>query len=261
MLFVSPRSNLIRATLIWAVAIASASDGWAETARLDRAQTGASQAEAESAYVGRYYIRGVRDVGAELTLGADGQFTYLMSYGAVDRTATGRWRVNGSRMTLTTNPTQPASLKLGRVSDLVASPYSDPGERKTLFVVEVASPALGMVWSNMQVTAEFSNKKQRSGLTGRNGMLGFDQRDEDEWKDASITRVRVEYPRVKADSGWIDIIATQTRTLTVVFEPGELITPPFKELLLDITDDPNNGPSLVLMKENGEPVTGVKFTR
>lgn len=44
-----------------------------------------------AAFVGHYYLSGLREVGAELMLGPDGRFGWAMSYGAVDQAAQGRW--------------------------------------------------------------------------------------------------------------------------------------------------------------------------
>ncbi|MYN16820.1 hypothetical protein GTP81_08650 [Rugamonas sp. FT107W] len=42
---------------------------------------------------GHYYLKGVREVGAEILLHPDGKFQYSMSYGAVDEFAQGSWEV------------------------------------------------------------------------------------------------------------------------------------------------------------------------
>ncbi|KAG1240082.1 hypothetical protein G6F68_018009 [Rhizopus microsporus] len=47
------------------------------------AKAGSKSANA-SGLPGHYYLRGLREVGSELLLSADGSFDYLLSYGAVD---------------------------------------------------------------------------------------------------------------------------------------------------------------------------------
>ena len=52
------------------------------------------------ALVGHYYMRGVMEVGSELRLQANGQFEYMLAYGALDEYATGCWSREGQTVTL-----------------------------------------------------------------------------------------------------------------------------------------------------------------
>lgn len=47
---------------------------------------------------GAYYLSGVREVGSELRLRADGRYSLATSYGAVDQFVTGRWHVEGKEV-------------------------------------------------------------------------------------------------------------------------------------------------------------------
>jgi len=53
---------------------------------------------------GHYYLEGVREVGSELVLHADGRFEWGLAYGALDQTARGRWALRDDRVLLTTDP-------------------------------------------------------------------------------------------------------------------------------------------------------------
>ena len=56
--------------------------------------SGASAAEcqrADASLAGHYYMRGVMEVGSELQLKANGEFEYILAYGALDEYATGCW--------------------------------------------------------------------------------------------------------------------------------------------------------------------------
>jgi hypothetical protein len=68
--------------------------------------TGNSKAAAPSdtAFVGHYYLSGVRETGSELLLRLDGSFDWFLSYGAVDQTAHGTWAREGKSIVLTTAP-------------------------------------------------------------------------------------------------------------------------------------------------------------
>ncbi|MGE8656260.1 MAG: ankyrin repeat domain-containing protein [Achromobacter sp.] len=75
---------------------------------------GGAAAGSAARVAGHYSLRGVREVGSELLLSADGRFDYLMSYGAVDIQASGTWRSDGKQVILDTPPIQPFSA-IGKV--------------------------------------------------------------------------------------------------------------------------------------------------
>lgn len=62
-------------------------------------------AAAPADVAGRYELSGVREAAGGLELLADGRFRYGLSYGALDEQAEGRWRRDGNRILLTTEPT------------------------------------------------------------------------------------------------------------------------------------------------------------
>lgn len=66
---------------------------------------------AAGSLAGRYYLNGVTEVGSELLLRDDGRFEWFLAYGAMDRTASGRWSAADGRVVLTTDlPAQDAPL-------------------------------------------------------------------------------------------------------------------------------------------------------
>lgn len=65
--------------------------------------TGASAAgcqHAAASLAGHYYMRGVMEVGSELRLKANGEFEYMLAYGALDEYAAGCWSREGQTITL-----------------------------------------------------------------------------------------------------------------------------------------------------------------
>lgn len=54
--------------------------------------------------VGTYYLSNVREVGSGLQLAADGRFQYVLSYGAHDEAAQGRWQLRGQSVEFSTDP-------------------------------------------------------------------------------------------------------------------------------------------------------------
>lgn len=58
-------------------------------------------AKVDPAFVGHYYLSGVRETGSELLLRGDGSFDWYISYGAVDQAAKGQWASDGAAVVLT----------------------------------------------------------------------------------------------------------------------------------------------------------------
>lgn len=70
-----------------------------------------SAASAAERLAGHYYLNGVTEVGSELLLRDDGRFEWFLAYGAMDRTAAGRWTEADGRVVLTTErPSEDAPL-------------------------------------------------------------------------------------------------------------------------------------------------------
>lgn len=66
---------------------------------------------AAGSVTGHYYLNGVTEVGSELLLRDDGRFEWFLAYGAMDRTASGRWTEADGHVVLTTErPAQDAPL-------------------------------------------------------------------------------------------------------------------------------------------------------
>jgi hypothetical protein len=69
-----------------------------------KAAPAAVAAPLNRAVVGRYRLQGGPDVASALELMADGHFRYMLSAGAVDQQAAGRWTSDGRTVTLNTEP-------------------------------------------------------------------------------------------------------------------------------------------------------------
>jgi len=59
------------------------------------------QAAGQTAFVGRYYLQGVREVGSELLLRTDGSYAWMLAYGNQDHSSEGRWSRQGNSIVLT----------------------------------------------------------------------------------------------------------------------------------------------------------------
>lgn len=86
--------------------------------------------------VGHYYLDGIMETGSELLLRSDGRFQWMMSYGALDMYAEGRWSRKGDRVVLqndAADKTQAAfetlSLRIDGEDLVPAWPWDDGKER------------------------------------------------------------------------------------------------------------------------------------
>ena len=209
---------------------------------------------------GRYYLHGVHEVGSELVLGTDGRFSFGLSYGAVDQEAQGSWKRDGDEVVLRTDSPPPAGFSLGEVSDQLLDAYGTEPDKPTLLAVQVTTPRLGLVWSNMQITAEFSNGLTRSGMTGRRGLLGFLARTDGPWQGAVIRRVSVAYPAGNVAAQWFDIDSKKVRGVAVHFEPGDLATSAFKTASFHVVSGGGGKVTLTLQKD-GPGRAGWQYSR
>lgn len=81
------------------------------TAAAFAALVAVSPASAAERLAGHYYLNGVTEVGSELLLRDDGRFEWFLAYGAMDRSASGRWTEADGRVVLSSErPAQDAPL-------------------------------------------------------------------------------------------------------------------------------------------------------
>jgi hypothetical protein len=183
---------------------------------------------------GVYRLQGVREMAAELELKPQGRFEFAAAYGGVDSAAEGRWEQRGRQLVLTTDPRPPAALFLGSYSPDLLGDYGNEPDKPTLLVVRVSTPRMGLTWSNMQITAEFSNGLTRQGVTGRSGMLGFLRDDTPKWKGHTVRRVSVAYPKGDVAAQWFAVNPKTTRGVDVHFEPGHVMPAAFEQSTLEV---------------------------
>lgn len=210
---------------------------------------------------GTYYLSGVREVGAELSLKANGRFSFGMAYGGVDRSAEGRWSVHGDTLTLTSDVPPPPSFSLGELGESLIGDYGDDSDKPALIVVKVASPRIGLVWSNMVVSAEFSNGQTRSGTTGRSGTLGFLARTDEAWRGAVVRRVSVAYPPGEVAPVWFKVDPAKTRSVIVHFEPGSMVPPAFETMTMQVHAKSSGATTLLQKSADGAGRAGWTFRK
>jgi hypothetical protein len=100
-------------------------------------------ADGTSSPVGVYRLADGPDVASELALKADGSFDYALAAGALDEAASGRWRRQGDRIRLTTEPKPvPPAFAAGAARRSGAAPL----------VVHVTSPdGYGMAGVDLRI--------------------------------------------------------------------------------------------------------------
>jgi hypothetical protein len=168
-----------------------------------------------------------------------------MTYGGVDRSAAGRWAAKDGAVVLTSDVPPPPTLKFGGRKPKLLSRYAAEPDKPTLLSVQVTSPNRGLVWSNMVITAQFSNGKSRSGTTGRSGEIGFLQREDEDWKGAVVRRVSAAYPKADVAPVWTEVDSQRDKTIVFHFEPGTLAQPAFQTLSFKVKRGENGGVALV----------------
>lgn len=123
---------------------------------------GKTTAKSAARIPGHYYLRGVREVGSELLLSADGSFDYLMSYGATDIQASGTWRSDGKQVILDTPPIQPFSA-IGKVG---ADARAADGDQLTVRVYYQGRPVKVDVAMSSASADYAGTPKQSEGADG-----------------------------------------------------------------------------------------------
>lgn len=190
-------------------------------------------APCRAAEVRKYWISGVNEVGGGMSLHSDGRFEFGMSYGAVDRGAKGRWHRRGSTLELITDAGPAPGFSVAH--QLGHDPAARDGEPPLVLRVKVASSQHDLVWSNVHVVAQFSNGQERTGTTGRGGLLGFVARSEPVWQGARVERIQLRYEAKGVQSVWLPV-NPGAKFVEVEFELGQLLPAAFGRLVLEEVD-------------------------
>lgn len=107
-----------------------------------------------AALAGHYYLKGEMEVGSELLLLPDGRFRWMMSYGAVDQQAQGRWIAHDGRVELDPEAGDGQPLLAVRT----AGPWSS-----------AASAALAAIQQQTDASPAFACAKGQKGIPDSSG--------------------------------------------------------------------------------------------
>ena len=168
---------------------------------------------------GVYNLVGVREAASQFVLHADGRFEFGLSYGALDKSGKGRWRLDGDAVVLTSDgPHNPPRFTLER------SGAGQGGGATVLVTVNGRGVAL------IDVVLELSNGQRLTGYTQTYGYrtalpAGVDIR-------AILLGVRM-YDLAPQR---IEIAERGRRDFTVRFDPGDISQQRFENERLPIID-------------------------
>ncbi len=133
---------------------------------------------------GHYYLSGVREVGSELLLRPDGAFQWMISYGAVDRFAQGRWQRQGDKVQLRTSPPEAEPVyRVFREDELnIRKPPADGR-----WVAIVGMPNVGPM-SGVEVHFVGQSGQALQAVTDRNGDAQVAAPAGDSWVRVGLRR-------------------------------------------------------------------------
>ena len=198
---------------------------------------------------GHYYLEGVREVGSELLLRPDGRFEYMLTYGATDEQARGRWQVLGNEVVLRSDkPARPAQWQPYRLRAAEPSGRggpADPAAPVSGVVRYQGHPANRVTVTTVGCDAPQIDRAQ----TQEDGRWQADVR--------SVCHIVLFHPSVNDGRPYVHTVAAagpdaQRRHFTVDITP---IDPNESgELNVELTIDKNQ----LLMSRNGHPMRYVR---
>lgn len=216
-----------------------------------------SNAPSDADLIGHYYLHDVHEVGSELLLSANHRFAFGLSYGAMDQSAQGSWHAAEGTVILTADKLPEPSFSWAAGQPSRSQDCMDGIDRPAVLVICINVANSGLVGSNIKVTAQFSNGKIRSGVTGRTGKLAFVDRSEPTWRGSIVKRLQFEIDGAKGVvSPWLDL-PQGAKSAIIKFDPGRLGQSAFESLNLRI--DRSRGqadPALVMLDKNGNDGNG-----
>jgi hypothetical protein len=163
---------------------------------------------------------GVREAAGGLELGPDGRFRYGFTYGALDEQASGRWRTEGNRILLTTDP-----APIPPEWTLVAA---EPGDPK-LFALILEGPT-GSPIPNIEVEVRMRDGSVEAAQT-RAGWM------EAELDGREPVSVSFRIPVFDVGSPAFPIDVAKARRIRVRLDPKDLGVRDFRDWPLEVRGD------------------------
>jgi hypothetical protein len=148
-------------------------------------------AEPASTSLAGNYVASEREMVAGLRLGKDGRFQFGLTVGSLDQLAEGRWKADGNRIHLTSEPRPvPPTVKAGRVDVTPGQP----------FAIRLVGPS-GNDVPGIDLRIEFdSGAPLDSYLPGSPWSLPEDEKRIPRFVAFSIPSHRIDFPRLALDA-------------------------------------------------------------
>jgi hypothetical protein len=165
-------------------------------------------------FAGHYVLEGAREMGSELVLKPNGDFEYMLAYGAADYTATGKWKAAGETVVLDSKAADGPGFKLVRSTDL-----RSPDVR--IWIKNKAGKPIG----DLEVVLTAS-EGESTGHTDRDGMAIFPGVNQPK-------SVIIRIPVYEKDSGPVSLNGSHT-DFTFEINAEAITTVPFKGEVLKV---------------------------
>lgn len=166
---------------------------------------------------GHYVLENGHEMGSELLLKPDGQFEYMLAYGAADYTAAGRWKVKGETVVLDSKLPEGPPLKV------LASNYEKTPDLRIWI-----KGKNGRGIPNLDITLT-SAKGEKNARTDSDGMALFPATGEPK---SAVVHIRVYH----YDSPAL-VLNPAHNTFTLEIDGDAITTVPFKGEVLKIKGD------------------------
>ncbi len=135
--------------------------------------------------VGHYYLQSLSEVGSELLLLANGKFEWILSYGAMDRQASGTWHAKDGKVILeSASPSGSPTFRLFEEDEMRIRKPAAPGT----WVAIVGMPNVGPVRVPIEVVFESNTGHRLEAVTDRNGDAIANVTGNERWVRAGLRR-------------------------------------------------------------------------
>ncbi|RQO54737.1 hypothetical protein DBR47_21960 [Paucibacter sp. KBW04] len=203
---VKTKASLLNA--LAALLILSSGSSQAQNTANQSATLKPKAAEPAAEWVGHYYLKGQMEMGSELLLRADGSFAWMISYGAMDQQAQGRWTLKDQTITLTSaKPSQAPKFRLFEEDELRIRKPAAEGT----WVAIVGKPQVGPA-ANMEVMFQARSGKTATAVTDRRGDATVAMAADEAW-----VRVGLRPKGQQSDWQWLDVPAQRAQARIAAF--------------------------------------------
>lgn len=166
---------------------------------------------------GHYVLTGMREVGSELMLRPNGQFEYMLAYGAYDEYAKGKWKAKGRQVVLNSEGTHtPPKFTLTKSSH-------DPEQGITVLVTD--KNGKGIAGIDVAIN-----------LDGTNGEEGYTQTYgyRLQWDKAAAPKaIGLGIKMYGMEPQWFESFTTTHNSFVFTFEPGDLGKAQFRDMVFE----------------------------